>query len=135
MLSKTFAFRQIHSLFADELENKKITIQDAARHVFQNDNPTEVQLLATHMFFFKENIYFMADPVEVRKSGTYILRSKKTVNAITKVLEWIRLRDSRVTNFQEKVTKIIQHIRSNDKNILGPPSFTKEVTFETTEVI
>ncbi|CAI2169611.1 3030_t:CDS:2 [Funneliformis geosporum] len=128
LLSKTFAFRQIHSQFADELENKKIMIQDAARHTFQIDNPTEVQLLATHMYFFKENIYFMADPLEIRKNGTYILRSKKTVNAITKVLEWIRLRDSRVIRFQEKVTKIIQHIRSINENVSELPSYIKEVT-------
>ncbi|RIA98565.1 hypothetical protein C1645_749702 [Glomus cerebriforme] len=126
--SKTFAFRQIHSQFADELENKKITIQSAARHIFQNDNPTEAQLLSTHMFFFKENIFFMADPTEIRQTGTYTLRSKRSVDAIIKVLEWIRLRDPRVMEFQEKVAKIIQHIRSLDKKSSEPPSFTKEET-------
>ncbi|GBB95770.1 hypothetical protein RclHR1_02610007 [Rhizophagus clarus] len=123
--SKALAFRQIHSQFADELENRKISIKSVARHIFQNDNPTEAQLLSTHMFFFKENIYFMADPMQI---GTYILRSKRSVNAIIKTLEWIRLRDQRIYDFQEKVTKIIQYIRSIDKKTLEPPSFTKEET-------
>ncbi|CAB4406844.1 unnamed protein product [Rhizophagus irregularis] len=123
--SKTLAFRQLHSQFADELENRKISIKSAARHVFQNGNPTEAQLLSTHMFLFKENIYFMADPMQIE---TYILRSKRSVNAIIKTLEWIRLRDQRVSDFQEKVTKIIQYIRSIDKKISEPPSFTKEET-------
>ncbi|CAG8521806.1 4912_t:CDS:2 [Acaulospora morrowiae] len=116
--SRILEFRQAYSHFAssDETEMKTVNINDLACHIFKTKQPQNSQVLATIMYVLKENTYFMTDPNKLRESGRFQLRAKADVNAITKVLEWIRTRDTKCTEFQSKAQAIINYKRSITEN-------------------
>ncbi|CAG8500003.1 11620_t:CDS:2, partial [Acaulospora colombiana] len=129
--SRILEFRQIYSHFApsDEMEVKVVNIKDLACHVFKTSQPQNPQLLATITYVLRENVYFMTDPNKLREGGNIQLRAKADVNAIIKVLEWIRTRDPKYTAFQSKTQSIINYRRTvavnkEDSDI----SFTKVET-------
>ncbi|RHZ68944.1 hypothetical protein Glove_292g73 [Diversispora epigaea] len=136
--SRILEFRQVYSHFApaDDTELRTLTVNDVACHVFKTTKPENSQTLATILFLIKENIYFITDTKKLRDNGTFRLRAKVDIQAIAKVMEWIRLRDPKFTEFQSKAITIVNYKRSlktkeNDHTISSNrikelPNFTED---------
>lgn len=112
--SRILEFRQVYAHFApaDDTELRTLSINDVACHVFKTTKPEYPQILATILFLMKESTYFMIDMKKLRGNGTFQLRAKVDVQAITKVLEWIRLKDQKFAEFQSKAITIVNYKRS-----------------------
>ena len=96
----------------DSVRTTSIFTPDAAKRIFNTDNPSYAELYATHKLLADDAAHFIPDTTRHIDTATFLVRAPQDVELNEQVVEWIRGSSPQIESFLEKSQKLITISRS-----------------------
>ena len=99
----------IYSLLRHENPNSMNSAftPDVAMRLFDTDEPTYPQLLATHQAMSTDGTHFAIDPTRHLETATFMVRPYRDVLVVQQVAKWIRHNSPEYQSFLQKARQLI----------------------------
>lgn len=113
-------YKSVYSLLKhqDPTRTTSVFTPDAAKLLFNTEEPTYAELYATHKLLADDNVHFVTDPTRHLETATFLVRANRDVLLVSRVLNWIRESSPEVESFLGKCRKLIAISRSLPKSLV-----------------
>ena len=102
----------------DPTRTTSVFTPDAAKLLFNTEEPTHAELYATHKLLADDQLHFSTDPTRHLETATFLVRANRDVLLVSRVANWIRESSAEIESFLEKSRQLIAISRSLPKTII-----------------
>jgi exoribonuclease II len=102
----------------DPRQTTSVFTPDVAKLLFKTDEPTHVELYATHKLLADDRDHFALDETRHVDTATFLVHSFRDVLIVAQVASWIRDWSAEIQSFLDKCCKLIVLSRSLPKTTL-----------------